>query len=128
MLLLCHEMLEIIHVALIEKCGVCRAFTYSAYKSYGFISDKNCDIMIMIRKQNMLHKSLEKSNLWHKIQRTQFSRAKLSACSGMCVLKKPLLKSGMKLDFRSIAIFARYSRKQQAFHRAPIGKIIRKQW
>jgi len=92
MLLLCHEMLEIIHVALIEKCGVCRAFTYSAYKSYGFISDKNCDIMIMIRKQNMLHKSLEKSNLWHKIQRTQFSRAKLSACSGMCVLKKPLLK------------------------------------
>lgn len=40
MLLLCHEMLEIIYVALIEKCGICRAFTYSAYKSYGFISDK----------------------------------------------------------------------------------------
>jgi len=57
-------MLEIIHVALIEKCGVCSAFTYSAYKSYDFVSDKkNCDIMIMNRKQNMLHKSLEKSNL-----------------------------------------------------------------
>lgn len=36
----CHEMLEIIHVALIEKCGVCSAFTYPAYKSYGFVSDK----------------------------------------------------------------------------------------
>jgi len=48
--------------------------------------------MIMIRKQNMLHKSLEKSNLWHKLQKTQFSRAELPGCSGMCVLKEPLQK------------------------------------
>lgn len=40
MLQLCHGMLEIIHVPLIEKCGICRAFANSAYKSYGFVSDK----------------------------------------------------------------------------------------
>lgn len=33
-------MLEMIYVALIKKYGVCSAFTYSAYKSYGFVSDK----------------------------------------------------------------------------------------